>query len=291
MPDRSVVQADFGGAQSVDRALRLLTLIGRHADPGIALSKVVEESRLNKPTARRLLMALMRAGLVDQDKDSRRYFLGEEAYVLGTLAARRYGIHQLAMGSLVKLAERSEDSAFLSVRRDTYAVCLHREEGSLPIRTHILKAGDRYPLGVGAGSLALLAALPDEEVDAVIEANREIVAERYPPFTPDVMKDCVARTRACGYALNPGLVLPSSWGIGVTVKAPDGNPAGALSIAAIASRLTEERQRELAELLGIEARRLETRLASLAKPDDGQRRALRRAADQARTGPKTSARK
>ena len=53
------------------------------------------------------------------------------------------------------------DSSFLSVRRDNYAVCLYREEGTYPVRTHALQAGLQHPLGVGAGSLAMLSALPD----------------------------------------------------------------------------------------------------------------------------------
>lgn len=277
MADPGVVRTDLAGAQSVDRALRLLTLIGRHADSGVPLSTLVEESKLNKPTARRLLMALMRAGLVGQDAENRRYHLGEEAYVLGTLASRRYGIHQLAQDSLMQLAELSGDTAFLSVRRDSHAVCLQREEGWFPIRTHVLKAGDRHPLGLGAGSLALLAALPDAEVEAMLAVNHQVIAERYPRYTPALLRDCVQRTRAEGYALNPGLIMPSSWGIGVVVRAPDGGPAGALSIAAIESRLGEARQRELALPLQREARRLEARLAALTAPDDSRRRAQREA--------------
>ena len=113
-PDR-----DQTGAQSVDRALGLLSMVGRHAERGAALTDIVEASGLNKPTTRRLLLALMRAGLVEQDEETRRYYLGEEAYVLGSLASRRYGLLQLAMESLMRLSRMTEDTSFLSVRRDT----------------------------------------------------------------------------------------------------------------------------------------------------------------------------
>src|SRR5690606_20147749 len=110
----------------------------------------------------------MRAGLVEQDEESRRYFLGEEAYVLGSLASRRFGLLQLSMESLIRLSKRTQDTSFLSVRRGSFSVCLYREEGTYPVRTHALQAGFEHPLGVGAGSLAMLAALPDEEVEAVL---------------------------------------------------------------------------------------------------------------------------
>src|SRR5689334_22185810 len=60
-------RASLSGSQSVDRALGLLSLIGREPAEGLALSEIVAGSRLNKPTVRRLLLALMRAGLVEQE--------------------------------------------------------------------------------------------------------------------------------------------------------------------------------------------------------------------------------
>ncbi|TIL73151.1 MAG: IclR family transcriptional regulator, partial [Mesorhizobium sp.] len=68
-------ERDQTGSQSVDRALSLLSMVGRHADRGVSLSDIVEESGLNKPTTRRLLLALMRAGMIEQDETTRRYYL------------------------------------------------------------------------------------------------------------------------------------------------------------------------------------------------------------------------
>jgi DNA-binding IclR family transcriptional regulator len=257
-PDR-----DQTGAQSVDRALGLLSLIGRHADRGAGLTDIVEESGLNKPTARRLLLALMRAGLVEQDEASRRYFLGEEAYVLGSLASRRFGLLQVAMDSLLRMSKKTEDTSFLSVRRDTFSVCLYREEGTYPVRTHALQAGFEHPLGVGAGSLAMLAALPDAEVDAILAANETVLTGTYPMLPVERIRQDVETTRENGFALNPGLIFANSWGIGVAIRGRDGRPSGALSIAAIDSRMQPARQVELAALLSAEAVRVEERLAQM----------------------------
>ncbi len=161
-------------------------------------------------------------GLLDQDPTTRRYHIGPEAYVLGVLASERFGIHALARDGLARLARESGDSAFLSVPRDDFAVCLHREEGPFPIRTHVLQAGDRHPLGIGAGSLALLAALPDAEVEAVLARNAALLAAEFPGCAPDFLLTLVGETRARGYAVNPGLVVPGSWGIGIAVPGPDG---------------------------------------------------------------------
>src|SRR3954469_14913834 len=246
--------------QSIDRALALLSLVGGAGVDGARLTDLVAASGLAKPTVRRILLALTRAGMVEQSEETRRYQVGPELYVLGTLASVRFGIHALARDTLARVSGISEDTSFLSVRRDTLAVCLQREEGSFPIRTHALKVGDRHPLGCGAGSLAILAALPDEEVERVLERNSGVIAERYPNYSTAILKELVSETRNRAYALNPGMILTGSWGIGVPVFGPEGRVAGALSIAAIESRLNEQRQRELVPLLQKEATILEEAL-------------------------------
>ncbi|UDQ91625.1 IclR family transcriptional regulator [Xanthobacter autotrophicus] len=248
-----------GGTQSIERAVALLMLVGRAGAEGARLADLVASSGLSKPTVRRVLLALVRAGLVDQDEASRRYHVGPEAYVLGTLAAPRFGIHALALDGLSRIARQSGDCAFLSVPRGAFSVCLHREEGTWPIRTHVLQAGDRHPLGIGAGGLAILAALPEAEAARILEANAAALAA-YPGYSPDLLRGAMGDTRARGYALNPGLYVAGSWGIGVPVRGADGRPLGALSLAAIESRLGAERQKELVPLLQREAAALEAKL-------------------------------
>lgn len=255
-------------------------MVGRHAGRGVALSALVEDSGLNKPTVRRLLLALMRASLVEQDEESRRYYLGEEAYVLGTLASQRFGLLELCLDSLSTLSRRTEDTSFLSVRRGMSSVCVYREEGTYPVRTHALQVGFEHPLGIGAGSLAFLAALPDEEVEQAIAANEQVLFERYPNLPPERIRSDVALTRKQGYALNPGLIVANSWGVGVAIRHPDGRPAGALSIAAIDSRMSPPRQAELAGYLKQEAAKVEEKLAAMFSAKTG---AARKAAGKSQT--------
>ena len=231
------------GAQAVQRALSLLSLVGRGGPDGLGLGYLTAASGLSRPTVRRLLLALAQARLVEQDAASRRYHLGPEAHFLAGFATPRHGLLTHAADSLRRLAAETGDTALLSVQQDDHVICLHREEGSFPIRTHALKAGDRNPIGVGAGSLAILAALP--------EAESRALRARIAPLLRDIPP-------------NPGRVVPGSWGIGVALRWSDGRPAGALSIAAIEDRMTPDRQPQLVALLRREATLVETRLAQLA---------------------------
>jgi DNA-binding IclR family transcriptional regulator len=229
----------------------------------LRLADLIERSGLHKPTVRRTLLALARGGLVEQDADTRHYLIGPDAYALGVAASPRFGVHEQSLGGLSRLALASGDSTFISIRRDTFAICLHREEGTYPIRTQVLKAGDQHPLGVGAGSLAILAALSDEEVERVLTANATVLRDQYPTYSPKLLRTFVANARQAGYAFNPGILVPGSWGIGIAVKDGRGRPIAALSIAAIESRLPERRRAKLVPLLRDEVQLLE---ATLRKP-------------------------
>jgi DNA-binding IclR family transcriptional regulator len=138
------------GTQSVARAARLLRLVSAADTEGIGVSELAQAAALTRPTTHRLLTALRREGLVDREDRGGRWVSGPELYLMGTVAAARYDIAEVARDIVRSLAVRTEESAFLSVRRGDETVCLVREEGSFPIRSFVLSEGVRFPLGVAS---------------------------------------------------------------------------------------------------------------------------------------------
>lgn len=267
---------DVSGAQSVERATSLLMMVARHRDGGANLGDLVAESGLKQPTVRRLLLALMRTGLIEQDPGTRRYFLGSSCYILGTLAADRFGIHRVSVESLIRIAEYSQDTAFVTLRSGTYGVCLHRQEGAYPIRSHVLAAGDRHPLMVSAGNLAILASLEDPEVDFIIQTHAQSSRAKYPNLTVAAVREVLAEARARGFAVNRGLTFPGSWGMGAVIRDINKKPIAALSIGAIEERLGERRQKELAAVLFKEVREIEAQLHSMLSLGTGPAHSVRK---------------
>lgn len=253
-------QNDKRGTQSVDRAVELLRFVSEHSAQGIRLVDATRRTGLSKPTAHRLLRALEKHGLVKLDANSGRYTLGAEAFVIGTLATEQYGIHRAALPFLAELSHLTQDTAFLLVRRNWHAVCLHREEGSYPIRSHALQPGDRHPLGIGSGSMAILATMSDDAIEEALRANAEEIKRRWPASSVRALRADIQRTREVGYSFNPGHLNPGSCGVGVAVIGARGECEGALSIAAIESRLSKTRRREIGALLQKAATRLSEQL-------------------------------
>lgn len=249
---------ESGGTQAVARALSLLSLVGRGGAQGVGLAQLAVAAGLARPTARRLLLALGAARLIEQDPGSRRYHLGPETYLLASFAAERHGIAHHARDSMIRLARETGDTVLLTVAQDDHTLCLDRVEGDFPVRTHALTRGDRKPAGLGAGAMAMLAALPPSEGDALLARVAPLIGDRLAALTEDL-----ARARRLGHALNPGRVVAGSWGLGVAILWPDGRPAGALSIAAIENRMNAARQSELVAALHREAALIAARLTPL----------------------------
>lgn len=240
--------------KTVDRVATILRLLSGAGDDGFRLSDIAETTGLGKTTAHRLLGALVHVGFVHQDLKTKRYSLGASAAALGREAAIHH-IGSLVRPVLRRLAAETEDTVFASVREGLAAVCIAREVGSFPIRTLTLDQGDRRPLGVGAGSLALLAHLPDEEIETIIARNRRWLQD-YAGFSPDELLRLVARTRIEGFALNEGRIVPAMQAIGVAVVTRSGRPAASLSLAAIRDRMGAERLPKLVRRLREEAEAL-----------------------------------
>ncbi|BAI73780.1 acetyl-CoA synthetase (plasmid) [Azospirillum sp. B510] len=79
-----------GGTQSLERAIALLRAVAEAGTAGARLADLMAGVGLSKATAHRLLMALARDGLVEQDAGSKRYHLGPDLMALGDLAALRH---------------------------------------------------------------------------------------------------------------------------------------------------------------------------------------------------------
>jgi DNA-binding IclR family transcriptional regulator len=250
--------------QALSRAVAVLEVVAAHAQQGCRLTEVIEETELGRATSHRFLKSLQALGLIELEERSGRYFPGVRLAALGIAAINRYGLAQRAAPRMRRLAELSGDTVYLNVRVEDEALCLAREEGSFPIKTLTTRPGDRRPLGVGAGGLALMAFLPADELDAVM---RQVgpAATAY-GLDAAALVAIVDISRRLGYALNDGSLIPGMTGIGIPVRDSDGRPFAALSVAAITGRMTEPRRTSIVGWLREEAAQLERDLGPLLGP-------------------------
>lgn len=250
----------LSGTQSIERALTLLREIAAHNRSGSRLLDLATRTGLQRPTVHRMLKCLAAENMVQQNAESHRYFLGPMVFELGLTAAPRFNLREICHPALARIAEATTDTVFLTQRSGLDSVCVDRHEGTFPIKTFTLEIGMRRPLGVGTGSLAILAALPDEEIRQIVNAN----APRLPEYglSPNSLMGQVKTTQRSGFAVRETPNLAGVRSVAQAVHNQGGIPFAALSISAISSRMNEKRVTELAAMLRSETRLIEKQLAT-----------------------------
>lgn len=248
----------MAGTQSIERVVAMLRMVASRGRSGMRLVDITAASGLPTSTCFRMLQRLEVEGLVERHAVTRKYFLGPLLHELGLLARPRFPLAGRCDPFLSALAETTQDTVYLSERRGHEAVCSARALGGYPIKTLILDVGVRRPLGVGAGGLAILCALPEAEAEAVIDAN----AALYPKLSTldhKRVRAAVRLGRAQGFAFLDGAVIPGTAAVGLAFPAEDS--IAAISVAAISTRLDATRRVEVARDLERQVRLLTRALA------------------------------
>lgn len=235
---------------SLRRALGLLRLVGAADAGGIRLKDLAAAAGCSQPTAHRALQDLAAEGFVEQV--GKRYRLALDFFVLAARAGQAGGLRDLARPVLLRLSATLADTIFLLVRNGYDAVCLDRIEGPFPIRSFTGDIGGKVPLGLGQGSLAILAHLPEAEREAVIRFNVPRLLDR--GFLDEAaLRVELAKAREQGWVnLNTGLI-PGMAGLGVPVFDAGGRVVAALSVGTLAERLRPERLPGVVAILRAEA--------------------------------------
>lgn len=237
--------------------MSILRAVAASQERGARLVDLVRSTELSRPTVHRILKVLAEEGAIEQDPATRRYVAGPEISLMGLARTRRFPILAVAEPYLRQLGDVVGDTVFLSVRRGLDSVGIERKTGTHPIQVLSIQVGARRPLGVGVSGVAILACLDEREVQRIVASN----TTRLGLLGVDARRLLanVAAARRLGHAYAPQGVVPGTSAVAVPVRDAQGVALAAISIAAMAPRLTRERLRTVLPLMqeaaGLIARR------------------------------------
>ena len=242
----SVKSANTSGAQSIQRAVAVLRAVAKHNERGERLSMIARNVGLHVATARRILHVLCAEGLITYDPVSKLYHLGLVLFQLGT-AAHQFAIRDRFRTSLERIARETADTVFLLIRAGNDVLCIDRAEGGYHIRTITIDVGARRPLGIGVGSLALIAFLPDQEFESIVSANEA----RYPHYrnlTAEKIRNLARSSQSSGYVVSEGLFHEGVTSVGIPIRDNE-QVVASITVAAISRRMGPKRRGEIVHLV------------------------------------------
>ncbi|WP_234642275.1 IclR family transcriptional regulator [Delftia tsuruhatensis] len=239
--------ADDAGSRTLHRGLQVLDAVLAAGREGLRVVDLCQATQLERATLYRLLSTLMDCGYVARSGRFR-YVAGHRlgamagAAVLPNLAVRLQPV-------LERVSAGCGDAAFAIVREGAASHCIARHVGTHPVQILVIQVGTRQPLGVGAAGLALLAALPDAEVQAAMATNAPVLAQ-YGGMTPERMALLVKATRQRGWSVIGNHATRGVLAVGMAVRNSAGAPVAAVSVASTLERMPGERQKLIARSIG-----------------------------------------
>jgi DNA-binding IclR family transcriptional regulator len=230
--------------EAVDRALQLLVALADAGPDGATLAALAESAEVNKSTAYRALSTLRLRGFAAQDDANGTYRLGPATFELGD---RAYAPHNLALAlhpALTALSRAADELVHLGVLVGDHVLYVDKVEPERAIRVWSA-IGQRVPVASTSMGRAILAArgVPDQLLRGYV---KNLPADR--TMTPERLLESVAAARRCGYAVEHGENEPDVACIGTAILR-GGSAVAAVSITALAVRMTPQRQQELAGLM------------------------------------------
>jgi DNA-binding IclR family transcriptional regulator len=223
----------------LDRAIDVIDAVEAEAR---SFTAIAETTGLTKPTAHRLINALVTHGFL-MHVDQVGYTLGPRLLSLATTAMRELPLRQLGRPALEQLARTTGESAQLYVRDGDRRICIDAVESDNELRT-IVPIGASLPLGRGSAGTVFLAWGPpaDEDVSAIGASIRS------------------ARRR--GWADSYGEREPGVASVSAPIFAPNGQLLAAISVSGPQARLAPLRGKRYGPEVVEAARRVEAALGA-----------------------------
>ncbi len=220
--------------RSLERALQILNVFtsARTSVTATQLSRILG---LPKATVLRLCSTLIQYNYLAQDTESRAYTLGLRLFELGNLVFSRFSLGKTASPHLAGLQSRLGKTVFLStIDKDELLYIDKKEDLTNPIR-FTSSVGDRRPPSWGMSGPLLMAYLPDDEVERLLQRHPLAAYTRKSYTEKWAFKEWLRKIRERGYCVEDGTAFDGISGVSAPIRDHEGNIIAAVSVGFISS--------------------------------------------------------
>jgi IclR family acetate operon transcriptional repressor len=239
--------APAGHVQSLTRGLSILEALAK-SGAGLTLTDVAQRVQLPPSTTHRFLSTLERMGYVYQAGDLGLWYVGLQAFTVGTTFLANRDFVAQSHASMHRLMEQAGETANLAILDGTEAVFIAQVQCHEMMRT-LVKLGSRVPLHASGVGKAIFAALPNEQIDAILKVRGLPRITENTIVVPETMWAALRVIRQRGYSFDDEEHARSTRCVGAAIYDEHAEPLGAISIAGPSTRLADERIRQLGPIV------------------------------------------
>lgn len=221
--------------KTTEYSIRILEAL--KSNPGQSLADLTEEFDIARSTIHRHLLTLEANDLIVRDEDGT-FSLGLRLLDFGRRAREYVEFYDVARQQVDRLAETTGEKVWLIAKEEDYSVHLYKAHGDNPLETSA-QVGQRRDLHQLAAGKSILAFLPDDELDAILE-RRELEERTDSTITSEeALREELVEIRDRGYAFNIGESVTGLNAVGAPIRDEDGYPVGAISVSGPAHRVKD----------------------------------------------------
>lgn len=247
---------DKSYVESIAKGMAVLSYV-IHSRDAVGISRLSKELGLSMGSVQRVTNTLHRLGYLRKDKISHGYTPGHKTLGMGLAITKDIDIKRVAHPYLEELSKAIGETVNLAIFDGNGIVYVDRikTEQIININLHI---GSRLPLHCTSMGKCILAYLPADELDELIDKMEMNAMTPTTITSRDALRENLDTVRKRGFSLNNQELEVGLRSVAAPVRDDSGTVIAAVNIAVPASRVT------LDELMGVFAEKIveTTRLIS-----------------------------
>jgi IclR family transcriptional regulator, pca regulon regulatory protein len=245
--------------RSLARGLDVIKAFGPD-NPHMTLSEVARATGLTRAAARRFLLTLAELGYVRSD--GREFSLRAKVLELGYAYLAGLSLNEVAAPHLEDLVAQTHESSSVAVLDGEEIVYVVRVP-TKRIMAASISVGTRFPAYATSMGRALLAHLPEDQLETYLSGARLQPITKRTITDPERLRELLRMVRAQGYAMTDQELEEGLRSAAVPLHDAGGVVVAAMNVSVHAARVTmDELRRALVPQLIATARLIESDLAA-----------------------------
>ncbi|MGO3891072.1 MAG: IclR family transcriptional regulator [Paenalcaligenes sp.] len=219
---------------SVEKAFRVLSVFN-HKHRRLSLSQIAQLSTLDLSATQRFTFTLQHLGFLMKDEESKLYELSPRMLDLSHQYISSNDSVSRATPFLQQLAIETEETVNFSTLDNNEIVYLQRIVSRHVLTPEVI-VGTRLPAYCTSSGLAMLAALPTAEAEAILDASELVPYTQHTIYDKTAILKRLEAIRLKGYAHAENELYLGDISTAVAIVNSDNRPVGAINIAVSLSR-------------------------------------------------------
>lgn len=231
------------------KSLGLLRWILENDLESVGVRPAAKALGLTPSGAHRLMSGLVEEGFLQREEgDTGRYVLGIEMMLMAQRATSKWPMRNIALAPMRDMADACQEAAFLNLydpaRNENIGIA--SVESKQDVR-YVIELFQWKPLHVGAAGLAVLAFLPTDDKQRIVDRTGLPPATARSLSAPEQLDAALEDVRRDGYAITIGQRIEGAVGIAAPIFCSRGRVLGSVGISMPEQRFSPDMEARLSQ--------------------------------------------